>query len=104
MASFDEKVSICLENINEFADLMKKVHDLSKCILDHCEIGMFSDDLRSYVNSRRRSSRLVKKNFLCLCEKYSQGFEDCFMVVKNEDSMIYFFSKVNKRNGNSSDN
>ena len=47
MASFDEKVSICLENINEFADSIKKVHDVSKCNLDQCEIEMFSDELHS---------------------------------------------------------
>ena len=105
MASFDEKVSICLEIINEFADSIKKVHDVSKCTLEHCEIGIFSDDLHSYVYSKRRSSRLVKKFFLRLCEKYPQGFEDCFMVVKNICSMTDFFSKVNKGNdGNSSDN
>ena len=83
MASFDEKVSVCLENINEFADSIKKVHDIYKCTLNHCETGMFSDDLHSYVNSKRRSSRLVIKFFLRLCEKYPQGFEDCFMVAKN---------------------
>ena len=105
MASFDEKVSICLEIINEFADSIKKVHDVSKCTLEHCEIRIFSDDLHSYVYSERRSSCLVKKFFLRLCEKYPQGFEDCFMVVKNICSMTDFFSKVNKGNdGNSSDN
>ena len=105
MASFHEKVSICLENVNKFADSIKKVHDVSKCTLDHCEIGIVSNDLHSYVCSKRQSPRLLKKKFLRLCEKYLQEFEDCFMVAKNKDSMIYFFSKVNKRNdGNSSDN
>ena len=104
MISFDEKVSICLENINEFAESFKKVHDVSKYTLDHCEIGKVSYDLHSYVYSKRWSSCHVKKFFLHLCEKYPQGFEDCFMVAKNKDSMIYFFSKVNKRNGNNSDN
>ena len=88
MASFDKKVAICLEKINEFADSIKKVHDVCRCTLDHCEIGMFSDDLHSYINSKRQSPRIVKKIFPSLCEKYPQGFEDCFMVAKNKDSMI----------------
>ena len=88
----------------EFADSIKKVHDISKYNFDKCKTGMFSNDLHSYVYSTRWSSCLVKTFFLHLCEKYPQGFEDCFMVGKNKDSMIYFFSKLNKENGNSSDN
>ena len=61
MASFHEKVSICLENINEFADSIKKVHDVAECTLDHCEIGIVSNDLHSYVCSKKWSPHLLKK-------------------------------------------
>ena len=91
MASFDEKVSICLEDINEFMDSVKKVH-VSKCNLDQCDIGMFSDELYSYVHLKRQSPRLIKVFFLHLCEKYPQGFNDCFLAAKNKDFMITFFT------------
>ena len=35
MASFDEKVSVCLENIVEFADIINKIDNSnSKCYLE----------------------------------------------------------------------
>ena len=83
---------MCLENIVEFADTIKKIHDISKCDLDCCGVRMFSDELYRYVHSKRQSPRLARKNFLGLCEKYPQGFKDCFLVARNKNFMINYFS------------
>ena len=64
MSSFDETVSICLENFTQFADSIREVHDISKCNLNKCDIREFSNKLYSYVHFRkRRSLRLEKKIF-----------------------------------------
>ena len=64
MASFDEKVSMCLENIVEFADIINEVHgNNSICKLDYCDVRMFCEELHSYVYSKRRSPRFVKAFF-----------------------------------------
>lgn len=59
----------CVENIVEFADLVKRVDDISNCPFNDCEVGHFSNELYNYVHSERQSVRLEKKNFLSLCEK-----------------------------------
>ena len=63
--SFDEKVLICLENIVEFTDIINEVHDNnSKCKLNYCDVRMFSEELNSYIHSKRQSPRLTKKLLL----------------------------------------
>ena len=54
MSSFDETVSICLENLTQFADSIREVHDISKCNLDKYDIREFSNELYSYVHFRKR--------------------------------------------------
>ena len=54
MASFDEKVSMCLENIVEFADIINKINNNnSKCYVDYCDVRMFSDELHCYIHWKR---------------------------------------------------
>ena len=55
MASFDGKVWMCVENIVEFPDLVKRDHDISNYPFNECEVGNFSNELYSYVHSERRS-------------------------------------------------
>ena len=75
VSSFDEKVNLCTENVNEFCAIIKKFHELRRCPLDCCEVGLFSDGLYNYIQKRdRRSPCLLKKFFIDLCKKYSQGF------------------------------
>ena len=73
---------ICLENIEEFSDIIKNVHDVGECNLPCCKIGLFSGGLH-----------LLRKNFYNLCEKYPNGFDDCFNITKNK----YVFISVNLR-------
>ena len=85
MPSFDEKVSMYLENIVELADIINEVHDNNFiCKFDYCDVRMFSEELHSYVHSKRRSPRLVKNFFLGLCEKYPQEFNNCFLVARDK--------------------
>ena len=83
--SFDEKVLICLENIVEFTDIINEVHDNNSiCKLNYCDVRMFSEELNSYIHSKRQSPRLTKNFYLGLCEKYPQGFNDCFLIARNK--------------------
>ena len=46
MVSFDEKISMCLENIVEFTHMINEIPNVNrifKCDLADCEIKMFSD-------------------------------------------------------------
>ena len=86
--SFDEKISICLENIVEFSSISYQIHNYNDafqcpCDDDHCELRGFTEEMNSYVNSRR-SLRLAKKFCLGLCKKYPQGFLDCFLIARNK--------------------
>ena len=89
MSSFHEKVSLCLENIVEFSNLINEVHnfdDIFKCDLDFWEVKMFSDELYSYIHSKR-SPCLARKFFLGLCKKCPQGFNDFFfLIARNKKS------------------
>ena len=86
MASFDEKISMCLENIIEFAHMINEIHSVNDTFqydLEDCEIKMFSEELNRYFHLRR-SPRLTKNFFLCLCKKYPQTFNDSFLIAKND--------------------
>lgn len=96
MALFDEKVLMCLENIVDFAETIKNIHDISKCDLDVCFVGMFSDELYSYFYLKRQSPRLAKNFLLGLCEKYPQGFDDWFIIARNKNYLINYSSELNK--------
>ena len=108
VSTFDEKFDLCLENIEEFSDIMKKVHDVGVCDLPHCEIGLFCDSLYNYIRSSRRSQHPLRKNFYDLCKKYPNGFHDCFNITK--EKYVFCFSQVKKQeeekkeNGNNSEN
>ena len=52
---------MCLESIIEFTNLIKRVHDISNCPIDDCEVRNFSNELYNYIHSERRSVRLEKK-------------------------------------------
>ena len=89
MLSFDEKALMCLKNIIDFANIINEIpnfNDIYKCSLDYCKVGMFFDELYSYIHSKRQSPHLVKNFFLGLCEKYPQGFNDCFLIARNKKS------------------
>ena len=96
VSSFDEKISLCLEHIIEFSNVIKKDHDAAKCTLDYCEIKLFSENLYDHVHGRRQSPRLLRKNVFDLCNKYPQGFDGYFQVTKNKN--VYYFSKFAKEN------
>ena len=55
VSTFDEKFDLCLENIEELSDIIKKVYDVGVCDLPCCEIGFFCDNLYSYIHSSRKS-------------------------------------------------
>ena len=87
MASFDEQDLRSLEDISNFADTIKKIHDISNCHLDPCSIGWIADELHAYVYSQRQSLRL-EKDFFKLYKKNPQGFDDSFCAVKNKHYLI----------------
>ena len=64
---------MCLERIFDFADTVKKIHDIPKYPLYPCDVGSFADELYIHVHSERRSPRLMIF-FLSLCKKCPQGF------------------------------
>ena len=101
VSTFDEKFDLCLENIEEFSDVIKKVHDVGGCDLPCCEIGLFCKTLYNYTHNSRRSQRLLRKNFYDLCKKYPGDF------TKNK--YVFYFSQFKKQekekeNGKSSEN
>ena len=81
---FDEKVDLCVENVDEFCAVIKKFHELRGCTLDPklCVVGLFAENLYNYIQSVRKTPRLFRKVFIDLCEKNTQGFGDCFKIVK----------------------
>ena len=106
VSTSDEKFDLCLENIKEFSNIIKNIHDIGECNFPHCEIDPFSDSLYSYVHNSRRSQHLLRKKFYALCKKYPNCFDDSFNITKNKH--ISYFSQFEKQekkeNGNSSEN
>ena len=91
-ASFDDKVTNCVEDIVEFSSIIKNIHDISDCD-GNCEVGYFSDELYHYLDSKRHSLHLIKKLFLYLYKKYPTGFHDNFLIAKNKDFALGYFSE-----------
>ena len=90
--SFEEKVNNCLENIVEFSSLIKHIHGISGCDRN-CEVGYFSDELYRYLDSKIHSPRLIIFFFfLYLCKKYPTGFHENFLIAKNKDFALNYFS------------
>ena len=83
VSSFDEKVNLCIKNVDEFCAIIKKFHELRGCPLDGCVVGLFSDALYNYIQKRDRRSPLLQNFFIVLCKKYPQGFESSFKIVKS---------------------
>lgn len=63
MASLDEKVLMCLADITDFSDTIKKIYGISNCSVNPCAIELFAGELHNYVHSSRRSPHLVKSFF-----------------------------------------
>ena len=83
MSSFDERVSICLENLKQFADSMREVHDISKCNLDKCDMREFSNKLYSYVHFRKiRSLHLEKKFFWIFVKNFPKDLRIVSLLPK----------------------
>ena len=81
MSSFDETVSICLENLTQFADSMREVHGISKCNLDKCDIREFSNKLYSYVHFRKRL-HLEKKFFWIFVKNFPKDLRIVSLLPK----------------------
>ena len=90
VSSFDEKVHLCIENVDKFSHIIKKFHRLCGCPLKCCVIGLFSDNLQNYVQRRgRKSPLLLKKIFIAFCEKYPRGFKNSFKIVKSYQIILW---------------
>ena len=80
----DEKIEVCVDNIGEFLPIIKTCHSTRKCNLEKCQVNLFLKSLESYCKKLRKSSRLLKKHFTDLCEKYSPGFSHCIAIAENK--------------------
>ena len=91
VSSFDEKVDLCVENVDEFCAVIKKFHELRGYTLDPnlCVVGIFAENLYNYIQSVRKTPRLFRKVFIDLCEKIPQGFGDCFKIVKSYRQILW---------------
>ena len=100
--TLEKKISLCLENLSYFADCSKVIHESSQCMLELCLIKCFSDELVSYVSSRR-SLHLESSFFRNLCAKDTQAFHDIFLAVRHKKLFLDFFNKKDEISlGNSS--
>ena len=80
----DEEIKVCVDNIAEFLSIIKTCHSICKCDLEKCQVKLFIEGLESYGKKLRRSSRLLRKNFTNLCEKYPTGFRHCIAIGQNK--------------------
>lgn len=63
MASFGEKVLMCLEDALEFSSTFKKIHDIFECDCVDCHVEKFCDELYGHVHSKRGSPCFIKNFF-----------------------------------------
>ena len=78
----------CVENINEFVDVIEKFHSLRNCELERCHIKLSLENLKLYLGKQRKSSRLLRKFFFELCDAYPTGFRDCVFIAKKKYLLI----------------
>lgn len=92
------KTSLCIEHINEFRSIIKRIHDIAKCPLEYCQIGLFSDSMYNYFK-HWRSCQFLRNFFGDLCEKYPQGFHDRFNATKNMFIISVKLRKTKRQKG-----
>ena len=80
----DKKIEVCVNNIGEFLFIIKTCNSICKCNLEKCQVKLFLEGLESYGKKLRKSSRLVRKNFTDLCEKYPTAFRHCIAIAQNK--------------------
>ena len=81
-SNFNEMVDCCVENVNEFVDMIEKFHSVRNCELERCQIKLFFENLKLYLGKERKSSHLLRKFFFELSEAYPTGFRDCVSIAK----------------------
>ena len=79
----DRKIEVCVDNIHNFLSIIKTFRGLCKCELGRCQVWLFLEGLESYSKELRKTTRLLRKNFTDLCEKYPVGFRDWTAIAQN---------------------
>ena len=90
------KIEVCVDNIGEFLSIIKTCLCIDKCNLEKCPVKLFLKGLESYGENLRKSSRLLRKNFTDLCDKYPTGFRYCIAIAQNKHFIM------NSRSNNNS--
>lgn len=61
MTTFSGKICLVLEDLNTFGNFCKKLHNISPCGHDPCEVGDFSNELYYFTSKKKRSNFAWKR-------------------------------------------
>ena len=62
-SNFKEMVDCCVENIDEFVNVIQKFYSARNFQLDRCQIRLLLENLKLYLGTERKSSRLLRRYF-----------------------------------------
>lgn len=89
--SFEEKVSVVLNNLAGFSDFCTELHTVSHCPVQYCKVSEFIIKFVIYYRS------LDKITFIDLCNNYPEAFKTMFdWSLRKKKIPRLFFNAVRK--------
>ena len=92
--SFEEKVSIVLNDLAGFSDFCIKPHKVSHCPVQDCKVGKFIIKL-DFLLKRQRS--LDKATFIDLCNDYPEPSKTMFDCSLRKKYCLKYFSRLSEK-------
>ena len=91
--SFQEKVSIVFNDLIGFSKFYTKIHELSCCDLEVCEIGEFVDKLDFFLRQQKTVDK-TQDFFIDHYNVFPKPFETMFQLSLKKNYYIEYFSSL----------
>ena len=88
--TFEEKISILLEDLPSFSLSCKEIHDASGCDLEPCIIKCFCDEV--FLFTKEKNNPHLEKGFLLeIFKKWLMPYDEIFTVVRYKKFCLDYF-------------
>ena len=90
--TFEEKISILLEDFPSFTLSWEEIHDASGCDLEPCIVKSFCDEL--FLFAKEKNNPHLEKGFLLdIFRKWPMPYDEIFTAVRYNKFCLDYFEK-----------